>query len=84
MTTEDFNHKYKDYLENGHYGVAVGNSEFLEWLDSKFQEFIKIPGFTYSQIKAKFGHGRFYCEQLSLEQIEEVENKITELCKPLK
>ena len=81
MTNVEFNQKYKDYLELGHYGLAINNAEFIEWLDSKFEEFIKQPNFKFSQIKAKFGAGRFYCEGLSNEQIAEVENKITELCK---
>lgn len=81
MTQEEFNKKYKDFLEEGHYGLAVDGEEFISWLDDKFQEFIQQPGFTYSQIKSKFGRGTFYCEGLSNEQINEVENKITELCK---
>lgn len=81
MTTEQFNQKYNDYLEEGYYGLAIDNEQFIEWLDEKFQEYIKLPDFEYSQIKAKFGMGRFYCEGLSDEQIKEVENKITELCK---
>lgn len=80
MTTEQFNEKYKNFLEEGHYGLAVGDAEFIEWLDAKFQEFIKQPGFAYSQIKFKFGTGRFYCEGLSVEQVKEVERKITEAC----
>jgi len=80
-TTEEFDRKYKDFLEESHYGLAVDDEEFISWLDAKFQEFIKQPGFTYSQIKSKFGRGTFYCEGLSNEQITEVENKITELCK---
>lgn len=81
MTTEEFNKKYNDYLEPGHYGLAVDNEEFIEWLDGKFQDFIKSPDFTYSQIKTKFGMGRFYAEGISSKEIQEVENKITELCK---
>ena len=81
MTTGQFNEKYKDYLEEGHYGLAFGDEEFVNWLDNKFQEFIKKPGFTYSQIKVKFGTGRFYCEGLDNKLIEEVENKITKSCK---
>lgn len=79
MTTEQFNEKYKNFLEEGHYGLDTGDEQFIAWLDDKFQEFIKHPGFTYSQIKSKFGMGRFYCEGLSAEQIKEVEQKITEL-----
>ncbi len=81
MTAEDFNTKYLQYLEEGHYGAdGFDHPEFLDWLDEKFQEYIKIPGFSYSQIKSKFRMGRFYCEGLTMEQINEVENKITELC----
>lgn len=81
MTTDQFNQKYNDYLEEGHYGLAINDEQFIEWLDGKFQEYIKLPDFEYSQIKAKFGMGRFYAEGISNEQISEVERKITELCK---
>lgn len=77
MTQEHFNKKYKDYLEKGHYGLDINDKEFILWLDKKFQEFIKKDGFSYSQIKAKFGMGRFYCEGLTNEEISEVEQKIT-------
>jgi hypothetical protein len=81
MTAEQFNEKYKDYLENGHYGLGIDIHELTEWLDSKFQEFIKQPEFRYSQIKVKFGMGRFYCEGLSSDEIYSVEDKITQICK---
>jgi hypothetical protein len=79
MTIEQFNEKYENYLEEGHYGLDIGNPEFVEWLDGKFQEFIKKPGFTFAQIKEKFGMGRFYCEGLTDEEVREVEDKITNL-----
>lgn len=81
MTIEQFNEKYKDYLEEGHYGLSIDEEdELIDWLDIKFQEFIKEPGFSYSQIKLKFGTGRFYCSKLSTGEVVEVERKITELC----
>lgn len=80
-TSKEFNEKYKDFLEEGYYGLSFDNEEFITWLDGKFQEFIKKPGFKYSQIKVKFGTGRFYCKGLSIEQVMEIEHKITELCK---
>ena len=80
-TIELFNEKYKPYLEPGHYGLAIGNPEFIIWLDTKFEEFTKNPQFSYSQIKSKFGHGRFYCEGVSTQDKMEVENKITNLYK---
>lgn len=79
MTSEEFNKKYSAFLEERHYGLAINEPNFIEWLDNKFQQFILKPGFKYSQIKAKFGMGRFYCEGLTNEEIKEVENKITNL-----
>lgn len=81
MTSTEFNQKYEKYLEEDHYGLGFDIPEFTEWIDKKFEDFIKEPTFTYSQIKAKFGHGRFYCYGISDEEIQEVEDKITELCK---
>ena len=80
MTAEEFNEKYKEYLEEGHYGLAISDPEFINWLDEKFQQFIKTPGFTYLQIKAKFGMGRFYATGISDEEINQVEKRITKLC----
>lgn len=82
MTAQQFNEKYNKYLENGHYGAeGFDEPNFLNWLDDKFQEFIKQPGFKFTQIKEKFCMGRFYAEGISDEDIQEVEDKITELCK---
>lgn len=80
-TDKEFNEKYKDYLEHGYYGLAFGNEEFINWLDDKFQEFIKQPEFKYSQIKAKYNTGRFYCDGLSYEQVKAVENIMQKLIK---
>ena len=82
MTAKEFNEKYKDYLEERHYGAeGFDVPEFLDWLDVKFQDFIKYPNFSYSQIKSKFNWGCFYCEGLPKERVEEVEDKITEILK---
>ena len=58
MTAEEFNIKYADYLEDGHYGLDLHNPEAVEYLDNEFQEFIKDPDFSYSQIKSKFNSFR--------------------------
>jgi len=60
MTTEEFNEKYKDYLEEGHYGLDISYPSVIEYLDKVFQDLIKIPDFKYSQIKLKFNYSRFY------------------------
>lgn len=60
MTQEEFNKKYKDYLEEGHYGLDISYPSIVNYLDKIFQDLIKIPGFQYSQIKLKFNSCRFY------------------------
>ena len=55
MTASEFNMKYRKYLSKGHYGAeGFDDPEFLKWLDVKFQEFIKQPNFSFTQIKSKF------------------------------
>jgi len=78
MTAEEFNKKYELYLNEGHYGLSIDSEEFVNWLDQKFRHFITFPKFRYSQIKIKFGYGRFYCEGLPQELVKEVEEKITD------
>jgi hypothetical protein len=78
-TSEEFNKKYKDYLEEGHYGLTLSNPEAIEYLDNEFQEFIKMPGFKYSQIKAKFEYFCFYNQGVSLEKTIEVQNKLKDI-----
>ena len=60
MTENEFNEKYKEYLEEGHYGLDINTPSIIQYLDEMFQGLIKIPGFKYSQIKEKFSTSRFY------------------------
>ena len=60
MTKNEFNEKYKEYLEEGHYGLDISTPSIIKYLDEMFQDLIKIPGFKYSQIKEKFNTSRFY------------------------
>ena len=60
MTISEFNEKYKEYLEEGHYGLDINTPSIIQYLDEIFQGLIKIPGFKYSQIKEKFNTSRFY------------------------
>lgn len=80
MTIDEFNDKYDEYLEPGHYGLAIGKPEVIEFLDKIFEEFIKIPEFQYSQIKLKYGYARFYCT-LNGAVENMVEYKINQLVK---
>jgi hypothetical protein len=79
MTQEQFNQKYKDFLEKGHYGLALDNTEAIEYLDKEFQNLIKIPGFSYSQIKAKFNWFCFYNKEVSKEKTTEIEQKLKQI-----
>jgi hypothetical protein len=79
MTINEFNAKYINYLEKGHYGLDLDKPEAIEYLDKKFQEFIKIPEFSYSQIKSKFNYFSFYCSGISVEEVIEVQNKLKEI-----
>lgn len=79
MTSKEFNEKYKDYLEEDHYGLSLERSEAIEYLDNKFQEFIKEPDFKYSQIKGKFNFFCFYCKGLGQRQVNEVTNTLARI-----
>lgn len=79
MTPEEFNEKYKDFLEEGHYGLTLSKPEAIEYLDREFEELIKIPGFQYSQIKSKWNYFCFYNEGVSAEKTVEIENRLKEI-----
>jgi hypothetical protein len=66
MTADEFNTKYKDYLEEGHYGLDIDIPSITKYLDEIFQGLIKIPGFQYSQIKDKYSNCRFYTNLLEV------------------
>jgi hypothetical protein len=59
-TAEEFNYRYMNYLEEGHYGMDIHFPSVIQYMDKVFQDLIKIPGFKYSQIKLKFSSCRFY------------------------
>jgi hypothetical protein len=59
-TNKEFNDKYKDYLEEGHYGIDIDVPAVIAYVDEIFNDLIKIPGFKYQQIKTKYGLARVY------------------------
>ena len=79
MTSQEFNEKYKDYIEPGFEdrGLEINIPEATEYLDKVFQDFIKVEGFCFSMIKSKFGYCRFYAEPNSIptSKVEEEINK---------
>ena len=59
-TIEEFNDKYKDYIEEDHYGMDINEPAVLTYVDQIFIDLTQIPGFKYQQIKTKFGLARVY------------------------
>jgi hypothetical protein len=59
-TSNEFNDKYKNYIEEGHYGMDINEPSVLTYVDQIFNDLIQIPGFKYQQIKTKFGLARVY------------------------
>ena len=80
MTTEEFNTKYKNYLEEGHYGLGLENPQAIKYLDKEFKELIKIEGFKYYQIKQKFSWFCFYCSPVvPYTKVVEIGKKLKEI-----
>ena len=59
-TNREFNDKYKDYLEEGHYGIDISEPSVLIYVDQIFNDLTQIPGFKYEQIKTKYGLAKVY------------------------
>ena len=65
MTAEDFNEKYKDYIEPRFedQGLMINCPKTIDFLDEIFSTvLVHIPDFKYSQIKLKFNTSRVYME----------------------
>ena len=50
MTSSEFNKKWAEFLEEGHYGLALDKPEVVEYLDKEFEILSKLPDFKFSQI----------------------------------
>ncbi len=59
-TSKEFNEKYKDYIDEEHYGMDINEPSVLAYVDQIFNDLTQIPGFKYQQIKTKFGLARVY------------------------
>ena len=82
MTTEEFNKKWSNYLEKGHYGLVINNPEVITYLDKVvFPNVTKAPGFKYMQIKNKFGFACFYCRGLCTSEVKKIEVDINKIIK---
>lgn len=81
MTCEDFNTKYQLYIENRFEGCDISNETAIDYLDKEFQELIKIPGFSFAQIKSKFNWFCFYCDNVPREKVEQIEENLKKIYK---
>lgn len=59
-TIEEFNNKYKEYIDEGHSGMSINEPSVLAYVDQVFNDLTLIPGFKYQEIKTKFGLARVY------------------------
>ena len=59
-TIQEFNDKYKEYIDEDHYGMDINEPAVLAYVDQIFIDLTQIPGFKYQQIKTKFGMARVY------------------------
>ena len=41
-TSNEFNEKYKDYIEEGHYGMAIGEPSILAYVDQIFNDLLNF------------------------------------------
>lgn len=79
MKADEFNNKWHRYLEPRHYGCALQNEEAVDYLDKEFIELVKMPGFSFSQIKAKWNYFCFYCTGVPTEKILEIESNLKKI-----
>jgi|AntDeeMinimDraft_5_1070356.scaffolds.fasta_scaffold12438_2 hypothetical protein len=82
MTLQEFNKKYSDYIEDGHYGLAINIPEVIDFLDKEMPKLIEnnMQPFKFSQIKSKFGYARVYCNAQNA-IIRHLENDIDKILK---
>jgi hypothetical protein len=76
MTIDEFDKKYAAYLEFGFDGMEFEDKEIVDLVDRYFTEYIKIPGFSFSQVKNKFGEAHVYLENADGTELEKEIDKI--------
>lgn len=59
-TSKEFNEKYKEYIDEEHYGMDINEPSVLAYVDQIFNDLKEIPGFKYQQVKTKYGLARVY------------------------
>lgn len=82
LDPQTFQNKWRDHLEEGHYGLAIHDPNVINYLDKEFTKLKEtVPNFTYSQIKLKYGLARVYMEPYNLINTSEMEYYIDSILK---
>lgn len=82
MNKKQFNEKYKEFLTEGFYGLAIQDQEVIDYLDDIFGNvLVYLPNFKYQQIKVKWGYVRFYADVDSTNLLQTIEQKLTSILK---
>lgn len=63
MTKNEFNEKYKDFIEEGYPGMELINETLIWYIDKVMETLIKIPNFKLHTITYKLGSYDFRSNQ---------------------
>lgn len=79
MNQQEFNKKFKDYIEEGYQGLCFDIPECTEYLNKILTHIIeKQPDFKLRQIKGKFNRYCFY-SNLPIMTENEITKKLLEI-----
>ena len=79
MTAIEFNKKYENFIEDRFEGLEFDLPKITDFLDIIMEDLTRIPGFTFAQIKFKYGSARFYAENVSVTMALLIEGRINSL-----
>jgi hypothetical protein len=77
MTVDDFNHKWGNYLGEGHYGMDIDILSVILFLDNEFETEVKEnSAFEFYQIKLKFERCTIYAKSNKANSWQDEINKM--------
>lgn len=82
MTANEFNTKWKNHLDEGHYGLDFNIEEIIDVIDDTFYLYkTYYPDFKYQQIKIKFDEIRVYMINIEQRVVELLERQLNMIYK---
>lgn len=69
MTQEEFNEKYKDFIEEGCPGMTLNNKTIIYYINDAFHEIVKIPNFKFKEISYYNG---IYCVYTNMKGLDDI------------